>query len=793
MSDILMDGFKPQDKDSKSFKVIVLKYLRYWYWYLLGVILSFSLAYAYVQYATPEYPIASTILINASSKGSDFTQNAVYSDLENYQSIKLVENETEVLKSVSLMKLALEELDFNVSYFGKDNFLRDKESFGAQVPIKVVLHEYDSMAFFDKEMNTTFRIHIINEKGFELEDEAENREYHEFGDEIADQFGNFSIQASKSLTFPTTIIIKFNNPYALAGRYSSKLDVFLVNKLASVVRISLTDPVPQKGMLVLSKLIEIYNKEAVRNKNQTAMNTISFIDEQLTELTLELRNIEQKVGAFKRENKITQLSSDAQQYSYNSNLSKNQLSEYTIQLDILKSIEKYLMDQEVDYQAVPSSLTIQDQTLQNLISKFNELHMDRERMLRTTQPSNPLILNLDQQLTSFKRNILENIKNIQSGLEISRNNLLDRSNQLDIQSQKVPEIERRLLEISRQQEIKQEHYTYLIEKKEEAALSLAATTVSNSRIIDPAMAGNKPVKPNKMLILGFAFIMGLGVPVGFVFAKHQLSDKILLKEDVVSRTNITFLGEISRNPGKKPIAISENLRSPVAEQFRLVRTNLQFALPSHDNKIILVTSSLSGEGKTFFSLNLGISLSMVGKKVAVCEFDLRKPALMDYLDIEYELGISDYLQSDDVTISDLINRHKGHYGKMDLFGCGNIPENPSELMLIPKVGYFIEQLKAHYDVIIIDSAPVGQVADAFSLSKFVDITVYLMRYNYTSISMIDFLNENFQDKKLRNPAIVLNDGKPQLGYGYGYYQDGKEEKRTKNRRINQKPRKHVSI
>jgi capsular exopolysaccharide synthesis family protein len=787
LSDILMDGFQPKDKEPNSFKLEILKYLRYWYWYVLGVIICLSLAYAYIQYVTPEYPVSTTILLNSSTNGSDFNQNAVYSDLENYQTTKLVENETEVLKSVSLMKLALEELDFNVSYFVKDNFFRNKEIFGNQLPIQVVLHEYDSMAFFNKEMNTTFTVHISEEEGFELEDEEENRTYHEFGKEISAPFGSFSIQPANAFAIPSTVTVNFNNPYSLAGRYSGKLDVFLVNKVASVIRISLTDPVPEKGMLVLNKLIEKYNEEAVRNKNQTALNTISFIDEQLDDLTLELQNIEHEVEAFKRENNVTQLSTDAEQYSRNSNQTKGQLAEQTLQLDILKSIEQYLLAQKDDYRAVPSSLTIDDPTLVNLISQYNELHRDRERMLRTTQPNNPLVQNLNEQLISVKRNILENIKNIESGLEIARDNLLERTTELEMQSEKVPEIERRLLEISREQATKQAHYTYLIQKKEEAALSLAATTVSNSRIIDPAMAGSKPVKPNKMVIFGFAFVFGFGLPLGLVFAKHQLNEKVLVRNDVVSRTNIPFLGEISHSSGRKPIVISENLRTPVAEQFRLIRTNLQFSLPSRDKNVILVTSSLSGEGKTFFSLNLGISLSMIGKKVAICEFDLRKPALLDYLNLESEVGISDYLQSDDLSITDLIIKHKGSYGNMDLFGCGNIPENPAELMLMPKVGYFIDKLKSHYDVVILDTAPVGQVADAFSLSKFVDITTYIMRYNYTPLSMIGFLNENYKGDKLKNPAILLNDGKLQTGYGYGYYQNNKGERGKKSPTSIKKP------
>ncbi|MFO7823132.1 MAG: GNVR domain-containing protein [Cyclobacterium sp.] len=779
MSDMLMDDFQPKEVENTDYKYLIMKYLKYWYLYILGVVFCFGLAYVYFQYATPEYPVGATILING-NKGSDFSQNAVYSELETYQSVKTVENEAEVLKSVSLMYEAIRKLDLNVSYYVKDNYFRDKEIFGAQLPIKVNLDRYDSAAFFNKDMLTRFKVHVLDENNFQLENEEEKTSNHEFGEKLAFPFGELSIERLKDMEYPSTVIINFNNPYSIPGRYSGKLDVMIVNKLASVVRLSFTDPVPQKGVLVLNNLIDAYNKEAILNKNQTAKNTIDFINEQLDSVTKDLRQIESLVENYKKENKITELSNDAQQYASNFNEGKEQLAEYSIQLDVLTSIENTLMNQQEDYQAVPSSLSIEDQTLMSYITQFNELNRDRERMLRTTQPGSPLIIEKDQQLRTVRRNILENIKNIKSSIEIARNNLLARTTEVEIQSGKVPEIERKLLEINRQQAIKQEHYQYLVKKREEAAMSLAATTVSNSRIIDPAMAGSKPSKPHKMLILGFAFFLGFGGPLGLVFAYYQLNTKIKVKRDVTSKTSISILGEVSHHDKKIPIAISKGVRTPVAEQFRLIRTNLQFALPNKDRKVVLVTSSTSGEGKTFFALNLGVSMSLADKKVVVLEFDLRKPLLLEYLGMTAEMGISDYLQNDSLTISDLIVKSNNLPDNLDIIGCGTLPDDPSELMLLPKVGYFLDKLQEMYDVIIIDSAPVGQVADAFSLSKFSDITTYIMRYNYTTSEMIDFINENKKEKKLKNPVIVLNDAKTKLSYGYDYYQKGdiKKKKRT---------------
>lgn len=774
-SDILMDKFQAKDPESTNYKVLFLKYIKYWYWYLLGILLSLSLAFIYLQSATKEYPISTTILIP--TKSTDFTQNAVVSDLENYQSTKLVENEAEVLSSASLMSLALQQLNFNVSYYTKDNYFRDREIFGAELPIEVTLHEYDSMAFYIQDLNTSFLVHILDENTYELEDNDQRRTRHRLSEVVTKPFGEFSVHQSNSFSYPQTIRIDFQNPMALSGRYNSKLEVRIVNKQASVLRLNLTDPVPQKGILVLNKLVEIYNQEAVRDKNKTAENTISFIDEQLEELTSELRKIEQEIEGYKTQNRITQLSTDAQQYAIKSTESEGKLSEITVQLDVLESIENYLLVQESDYKAVPSSLTIQDPTLSNLIGQYNTLQMDRQRMLRTTQPNNPLVINLSEQLQSVKTSILENIKNIKSGIEITRNSLLARTTEFDSRSERIPEIERQLMEISRQQSIKQDHYTYLVQKREEAALSLAATNVSTSRTIDPAMAGNSPVKPNKIIVLGIALFFGFTLPFGLVFLNYQLRQKLLVKNDVSSRTSIPILGEISHHNGKQKFIITNHDRSPVAEQFRLIRTNLLFALNSIDNKVILVTSTLSGEGKTFFSLNLGLSLGLVDKKVVICEFDLRKPALLNYLNTKSNRGISDFLIDDTISVSDIKIRHPQLPENITLLGCGTIPDNPSELMLTDKLASLMDQLKEEFDIIIIDSAPVGQVADAFSLSKYADITSYVMRYNYTPSDALDFLIENNKGKKLKNPAIVLNDAKLEMSYGYGYYASDKGNKK----------------
>ncbi|WP_209329562.1 GumC family protein [Lunatimonas salinarum] len=781
-TDILLDGFEPERTDKNNLKQALQRYLKYWYLYVLGVLTMVGMASLYFMYAVPQYPASTTILINVSNRGGDFSQNAIYSDLENYQSVKLVENESEVLNSASLMNLVMNELDFRVLLYRKDNAFRRLEVYGSQVPLNVTLHEYDSTAFYYKELETDFEFNVINDDTFELVGSQGNGDRFVYGDTIRKPFGAFTIEKTPYFDPSAELSIVFDNPYAIMWRYLGRLEVFVVNKLASVIRISITDPVPQKAALVLDKLVEVYNREAVRNKNLTAITTLEFIDEQLADVTQELRQIEAMEEQYKRENKITQLSANAIQYSQNAENFRNQLSSYNIRLEVLKSIENYILAQSGDFQAVPSTMDIQDPTLLSLVENYNELQRERERMLRTAQPGSPLVQNLTEQISSVRTGLLDNLRNIKANLEISRDNLLARVNQLDFQSSRVPEIERQLVEITREKVNKQEHYTYLVEKREEAALSLAATTVSNSRIIDRAIAGNEPSKPNKLLISIFAVALGFLIPFGYVIAKYQLNDKIISRDDVQSRTSRGILGEIVHKKDKEAKVIGSSKRTALAEQFRLIRTNIQFALPTHDKKVIMITSGIPGEGKSFIALNLAISFALTGKKVAICEFDLRKPALLRSINLEAEYGLTDYILDPNVKLSTIASNDPSISKNLTFYGCGSIPENPSEIMLDPRVGKLIEILKEENDIVVLDTAPVGQVADAYPLSNFVDLTLFVMRYNYTPFSMIELLNEDYKDRKLKNPMIVLNDAKDivnssyRYGYKYGYYEPDSSKK-----------------
>ncbi len=771
--------------ESINYRMLFFKYFSKWHWFAVGLFTCLSLASIYIYFSTPQYLVTSKLLLKDENKGADFTSNPVLSEMLGFRSTSSVENEAEVLKAENLMVKVFQELDLTNAYYKPNGNFRWKEVYGSEVPIQVVIHQRND--YYEVEDNSMI-VNIKNGNEFEMEVPGGTKQTYKFGQKLINFYGEFSIiknpqlvNSSDSLDILVSkdyeqIKIEFYDPAAVGKYYATNLSVEIVNKLASVVALYIFDAHPQKGRDIMQKLIEVYNQEAENEKNTIARNTITFIDEQLIGLTNELNSIEHKGEEYKLKNSITDFSAEAQLYLSSTTANRQQLSEFSIQIDVLESIESYLRNQGTDYEMVPSTLSIQDPTLTNLIADFNLLQRERERMLRTTQPNNPIVLNINQQLTSLRSSILENLKNIKNGLIISRDNLQSTANQFQNRAAQVPTMERELLDISRQQGIKQQHYLYLIQKREEAVLTLEARTANNTKIIDPPTPSDKPVSPKKKLIYTFGLLMGIAFPFGIIFILDLWQEKIQLKSDVEKFTSTKILGEISRNKGGEGVvAISKNKRTLIAEQFRFIRSNLSFSTYKQPNKVIMVTSGISGEGKTFFSINLAISLGLADKKVAILEFDLRKPAMLSALGLKAPLGLSDYLENKIYDLDDIIHPLI-LCENVSVLGCGKIPENPAELMMGDKLPKLIEDLSARFDHVIIDTAPIGLVSDSFILSEIADVTIFMLRYNYSTKSQVKTIEDIRKHEKFKMPLIVLNDAKLEMTYGYSatygkkYYQ-----------------------
>lgn len=762
-----------EQNDYVDVKQLVSSYTKRWYWFLLSLILCVGIAYAYLYVAIPAYRISSTLLLkNDDADGSSLSNSNSPGEINIFNTKQKIDDEIEVLRSRSLMQRVFSELSLNATYFREGQFgLR--EIYGDEVPLRLSVTKLHPSGY-DKKVTVTRKTSTT----YELLDEDGEASTHKYGEEVSKPYGIFTIIAAPDNRSAEPIHISFHDTKKMANSYNDQLKVETVNKKASVIKISVIDNVPQKGKDIINKLLEVYSKEALEDRNLVAETTIGFIDERLKYLTSKLTDVERNVESLKVQNEVTDVTSNAGEYLKQQSDYNKQLSEIAIQMEVLESIEDYINKQPGKFEMVPSNLTIQDPTLVQLISKFNELQLERERMLRTTLPSNPLVQDLNEQLSSLQLSILENLHNIKNGLSITQKRLQSTSGKFRSQIQKVPSLERDLLEINRQQGTNGNLYLYLLQKREESALALEVT-VSKTRMLDAAMQDDIPVSPKRTLIYLLAVFVGLGIPFAGIYMKDALNDKVQSKKDVQRATRTPILGQISHNSSGKTLVVTEESGTSITELFRLVRSNIHFATAGKENKVLMVTSSASGEGKTFFSINLAASLTLIGKKVALLELDLRMPSLSKQLGRPPGIGISDYLvNTKTISIEDIIRPYSAVPG-LYIASSGSIPPNPSELMTSHNLVHLINSLKASFDYIIIDTAPVGKVADAFSLGQLVDSTVYVVRSNYTPKDQLDLIDDIYRNKKLSHPMIVLNDitEDANTAYGYGYNHNSKRKKK----------------
>lgn len=752
-----------EKEEAKDLKRILRHYTQYWYLFVLGSIVGLSGAYLYLRYyAVPMYRVSSTMLIKDDENGQGAPTESSFSDLAMFKSTKNIDNEIEVLKSKGLMQRVVRELDMVASYY-VEGPVNDMEIYGNAVPVKLIVSELDSSA-----TGKSFKVHLKANNLYEIKDILGNVTVHSSGQLVRMPYGTFTILTSPVNALKANeVIVRFSDMRKLATQYNPM--VTYVNVKASVLNISLVGAIPEKSMKIVNKLIDIYNRESIEDKNSKSTNTLRFLDDRLKFITADLSVVERSVEKYKKSNGLADISTQASSYISQAGEYNKQLSEWAIQIELLGSIESYLDKSNGKYVLVPSNLGIQDATLLGLIEKYNGLQLEREQMLRTIEVENPLIQNMNALLESLRSNILENLRNIKRGLQITSNNLKNSSGQFQSKISRVPAMERELLEINRQQLIKNNIYSYLLQKREETALALAATA-SVARVIDPASREGSQISPNSQYIYLIALMLGLGLPFASIYTVSMLNTKVQTQQDVKDVLGLPILGEIANKPkGTETVVVTYGNRSPVAEMFRLVRANLNFIAVGKEVISFLVTSSTSGEGKTFFSINLAASLALTGKRVVLLDLDLRAPKVSKELNLGKGLGITDFLVSKDVTIDNII-RTSDKVADLFVISAGPVPPNPAELMMNTKFAHLVNELKERFDYIIFDTPPVGQVADALILSQFVDYSIYIVRYGYTDKSMLKIIKNLYNNKSLKHPIIVLNDAKEENGsnYGYGY-------------------------
>jgi len=743
----------------------ILGYVKYWHLFAITLTLSLLAAYVYLQFTTPEYKVSSTLLIQNDAQGEGLLKGTAFSDLNMFRNSKTTDNEMEVLRSKDLIYQVLNDLDLGTRYLQKSGW-KSKELYGDSLVVKVDVLSVKNGAYVKK-----LSLQVLNGNKILLK-ENKKRFIYRFGQIISRP--EFKIAIRKGPAFKLTnktIEVSFINLRNAAEAYSvSKLTVMPVIKDANTIVLSLMDAVPQRGVDILDRLIETYNLRNVSNKNIMALNTIKFIDSKLNYLSKDLSGVEQDVEDYKKNNRVTELSSNAQMDLQSSGTYDEQLASSKVQLRLVQSMISYLTDAESNFELVPTTMGLKDPTLQNLTDKYNNLQIERQRLLRTNQAENPLVMNISEQLTGLKANLLENLKVIAKGLRLEENNLSGKSAHFEARLRSVPVLEKGLQERTREQSVKTTLYHYLLQKREETELSLSAT-IPTSQVIDRPAATSVPAKPKVQLVYLLGMLFGLSLPVALLYVRSKLNDKVRDIYDLDHLIgNTRVLGELSHKGIGESIVVHKDKSTTISELFRFIRSNLNFMDTGKNNRVMLVTSSTKGEGKTFFSINLGITLSLIEKKVVMLEFDLRKPDMLQHMNMKTGAGLSEYLQSERVTINDILMPAPGS-ANLFVIGCGKIPENPGELLMSDRLEELFRELRTRFDYIIVDTSPVGRVADAFSLAQFADASIYVVRYNFTNKNDLGIFEEICENKRLINPMLVFNDARKENRnvYRYGRY------------------------
>ena len=770
---------------------IFFKYLIHWPWIVGAVILCVIVAWIYLRMVTPVYNISATVLIKDDKKGGASSQ---LSELENlgldgmFSSSQNFDNELEVLRSKTLAKEVIQQLNLYVSYMDEDEFpARDMYKIS---PIQVSLTPQEADKLSDPMI---VKMALQPQGGIDVVVTVGEIEYQKYFDKLPAIFptnegtlaffqvpdsvlimqerkiGTLDI-AEKTIRHITATI---NRPMTVAKGYCANLSIEPTSKTTSVAVISLKNSSLRRGQDFINTLLEMYNRNTNDDKNVVAQKTAEFIDERIGIISKELGNTEENLETFKRNAGITDLASDAQiALTGNAEYEKKRVENRT-QISLIEDLRKYINRNE--YEVLPANIGLQDAALTSSIERYNEMLVERIRLLRTSTESNPAIVNLDTSIRAMKVNVSATLDATLQGLLITKNDLDREASRFSRRISDAPGQERQFVSIARQQEIKAGLYLMLLQKREENAITLAATA-NNARIIDEAIADDNPISPKGKMIYLIALVLGVGVPVGIIYLLELTKFKIEGRSDVEKLTSVPIIGDIPLTDEKQgAIAVFENQNNLMSETFRNIRTNLQFML-ENDKKVILVTSTVSGEGKSFISANLAISLSLLGKKVVIVGLDIRKPGLNKVFNIpRKEVGITQYLANPEKNLMDLVQLSDVSKNLYILPG-GTIPPNPTELLARDGLDKAIETLKKNIDYVILDTAPVGMVTDTLLIGRVADLSVYVCRADYTHKNEYTLINELAEKDKLPSLCTVINGldlKKRKYGYYYGYGKYGK--------------------
>lgn len=741
---------------SLSFRDLFYKYVRFLPLFLFSIAFALFIAYVYLRYATPIYSAGGTLLIKSEQPNA---RNDKFEDVFLNSRTSNIQNEIEVLKSRPLMERVIKKLglQFNYAVIGKIKTLNIYH----QGPFFI-----DPFQLADSSRAFSLKIKFINDHEFRVNDDVT---VVPFGQYFKNANGIFKLTANSREVINKEYKVDWQPARNAAGLYAKDLQVVPKTPGTGILSISLQSTNAQMGVDIVNKLMEEYGYYSIEEKIKSSDQIIAFIDAELNDYGRKRDSVQRMYLDLQIRYNLFDVDIQSGNYFGNISSADKEINEQRLNLNVADMVDTYLADNKNEFAKipVPSSLGLEDITLNELIGTYNKAQLERQELLdANVTVDNPAIKEINSRIELLKRSIRENLKNIKSSISSFIGETRHKSTDNETQLRSLPVKTKELAEIKQQVEAYQTLYSFLQTKKEETAIS-RASTIPNSAIVDKAYVSSIPVKPSRQSIQILAILLGIGLPALIIFIAEILNDKVTTRFDIEKITSAPILGEIGHSYSNKSLIVNKTTRSMVAEQFRIIRSNLQYVLTKIDNSVMLVTSSFSGEGKSYVSTNMGAVLALAGKKTVILEFDIRKPKLLSGFGMQKGPGITNYLVGK-ANLGDLVQSVPDQEN-LFVIGCGPVPPNPAELLLSQKVEDMFVWLRQHFEVILVDTAPVGMVSDAMTLSKFADATLYLVRQGHTFKKQVALIDEFYHENKLPKVSIIINDVKMKPGYGYYGY------------------------